>query len=50
VTPAGVVASFGFGGKLVTMHPRRKIRLAPAPGVVPSPDDGPTLRKGPVNV
>lgn len=50
VTPAGVIASFGFGGKLVTMHPRRKIKLAPAPGVPPTPDDGPTLRKGPVNV
>ena len=50
VTPAGVIASFGFGGKLVTMHPRRKLKLAPAPGVPPTPDDGPTLRKGPVNV
>lgn len=50
VTPAGVIASFGFGGKLVTMHPRRKIKLAPAPGVPPTPDDGSTLRKGPVNV
>lgn len=50
VTPAGVIASFGFGGKLVTMHPRRKLKLAPAPGVPPTPDGGPALRKGPVNV
>lgn len=50
VTPAGVIASFGFGGKLVAMHPRRKIKLAPAPRVPPTLDDGPALRKGPVNV
>lgn len=50
VKPPGVIAVFGFGGRLVCMHPRPKLRLAPAPGVVPSPDDGPALRKGPVNV
>lgn len=50
VKPAGVIAVFGFGGRLLCMHPRPKLRLAPAPGVVPSPDDGHPLRKGPVKV
>lgn len=50
VRPPGVIAAFGFGGRLVCMHPRRKMRLAPVPGVVPSPDDGPALRNGPVKV
>ncbi|CAM9634879.1 unnamed protein product, partial [Laminaria digitata] len=50
VRPPGVIAVFGFGGRLVCMHPRRKLRLACAPGVAPSPDEGPALRKGPVTV
>lgn len=50
VRPPGVLAMFGFGGKLVCTYPRQKIKLAPAPGVVPPPDDGSEFRSGPVMV
>lgn len=50
VRPPGVFAVFGFGGRLVCMHPKRKLRLAPVPGVGTSSGDGPALRKGPIKV
>lgn len=54
VKPPGVIAVFGFGGRLVCMHPRQKMRLASAPGVERLEDEHPgnscRLRKGPVKV
>lgn len=52
VKPPGVIAMFGFGGRLVCMHPRRKMRLASATGLEPSADEqgASRLRKGPVKV
>lgn len=54
VKPPGVIAMFGFGGKLVCMHPRQKMRLASAPGIDRPGDEHtgnpPRLRKGPVKV
>lgn len=50
IRPPGVFAVFGFGGKLICMHPKRKLRLAPVPGAATSGGDGPALRKGPVKV
>lgn len=52
VKPPGVIARFGFGGRLVCMHPRRKMRLASAGRGHQSHDEpeGSQLRKGPVKV
>lgn len=52
--PAGVIAVFGFGGRLVTMHPRRKMRLASSltvnlPGGEQPANSSP-CRNGPVKV